>query len=279
MNWRIMICGKDHPYHNMAIDEAIYREVTAGNSPPTIRLYDWQPASFSCGFNQQIEKELDLNLVLDSEYSYVRRPTGGRVVLHEDEVTYAVIAPLTERFSGSISEVNLSIGKALAKGLALAGVEVDISNEIQSRDFQRTNVNPCFTSSSKAELNYQRKKIVGSAQTRNAKAFLQHGSILRNKNQERVADFLPMKSDSERLRMKRFLSQKTISVSNILDKSIDFDFLSEKIILGFIDSWEEDFFYRSNKLSQKELSLVNELFIGKYVTSAWNDNKITAKFS
>ena len=104
MNWRIIISGKKSPAENMAIDEAIFLGNIENTSPPTIRFYDWNPPTASFGYNQKIKNELDLDLLEKKGYAFIKRPTGGRLVLHKDEITYAVIAPAQERLKGSITD-------------------------------------------------------------------------------------------------------------------------------------------------------------------------------
>jgi len=259
---------------NMALDEAIYLQVMKGESLPTIRFYDWEPASFSCGYNQEIEKELDFELLQRSEYGFVRRPTGGRMVLHEDEVTYAVISKLEERMAGSISDTYLKIGQALVAGLRNLGVEVDLARGELSREEQKQAANPCFTSSSRFELTYRRKKIVGSAQTRNKTAFLQHGSILRAHNQKRVADFIPFISADERLRLSNLLERRTISIEKILNRQFSFEEVVDSLIAGFKSDWQGDIFFLVDKPTIIEINSAKELSLKKYSTNQWNKKEI-----
>jgi lipoyl(octanoyl) transferase len=277
MDWRFVISGKMDPYMNMAIDETIYKEVSQGNSPPTIRFYDWNPATFSFGYNQNAEVELDLQKVESSGYSYVRRPTGGRLVLHEDEVTYAVISPLKESMSGQITDTYLRIGKALLCGLKKLGIDADLERGILSGAEQRQPVNPCFTSSSRFELTWRKKKIVGSAQTRNTWAFLQHGSILRTVNQKKVAQFLPGISEDNRLRIESFLERRTVSLSKILDRNLSFEEAVKCLMSGFEEEWSEESFFLVDTLRPEEIELAQELSVKKYSGKDWNKNRLDSK--
>jgi len=277
MNWRVLINGKTHPYMNMAIDEAIYQCVSNNESPPTIRFYNWQPSSFSYGYNQIAEKELDLAKVKKSPYLYVRRPTGGRLVLHDDEVTYAVVAPLLEKMEGALTVAYLRISEALQKGFSFMSIEVDLTPMTLSRQEHRRSLNPCFSSSSQYEITYKKKKIVGSAQVRNNKAFLQHGSILIVNNQTIVADFLPNLSEEEKLRIKTFLSKKTTTVSSILNKNITYNEIVNEFVKGFQSKWAEDTFFFDGDLSRKENVLADMLFKNKYMSYDWNEKLNFAK--
>lgn len=273
MRWRVLVTGKNDPFYNMALDEAIYLQVTQDASLPTIRFYDWQPASFSCGFNQKIEEELSFELLNKSPYGFVRRPTGGRMVLHEDEVTYSVVSPLKERMSGNVSHTYLRIGEALLTGLKVLNIEAELSRGVLSRQEQVQSANPCFTSSSRFEITYKKKKIVGSAQTRNQKAFLQHGSILMSHNQRKVADFMPFKSEDDRLRIASLLERRTISLRSILNRKLTFTEVTEKMIEGFKKSWYDDEFVVGDSPTPEETEKCTELIRKKYSTKEWNKKK------
>jgi lipoate-protein ligase A len=272
MKWRVLISGKLDPYMNMAIDEAVYYHVTRENTLPLIRFYDWEPASFSCGFNQDIDKELDFQLLKNSPYGFVRRPTGGRLVLHEEEVTYSVISPLDGKMAGSISDTYLRIGKALVKGLKQLEIEVELARGSLTVNEQKRSANPCFTSSSRFELTYKRKKIVGSAQTRNNRAFLQHGSILKSCNQKRVADFIPGLTEDERLRIASLLERRTISIESILEHPVTFEEAVEQLLWGFKNEWLEDEFQIIENLAPEEEEYARTLALNKYSTDNWNRN-------
>ena len=179
----------------MAIDEAVMQEIIKGNSEPTIRFYDWNPPTLSFGYHQNFDDEIDLHEAEKRGFGYIRRPTGGRLVLHREEVTYSVIAPLRERLSGNITETYSEISLALAKGLRILGIMVEFEKGNLTSYHQRESANPCFTSTSRFELSYRNKKIVGSAQTRKDGVLLQHGSILLNFNLSQVAYVLPGLSD------------------------------------------------------------------------------------
>jgi len=274
MNWRVLISGKLDPYLNMGLDEAIYLGVAEGSSPPTIRFYDWQPASFSCGYNQDIEKELDFSRLEGSGYGFVRRPTGGRLVLHEDEVTYAVIARRVGAMAGNILDTYMRISTALAEGLKKLDIGVELSKGNLSTEEQKRSANPCFTSSSRFELTYKRKKLVGSAQTRNSRAFLQHGSILRTKNQVRVAEFVPDITEDDRLRLAALLDRRTISLEKILGQKLCFDRVVDSLLLGFITAWQEEKFYQIAAPDEFEMQRAKELAFKKYSTEEWNKKRM-----
>jgi len=181
--WRIIRSEPADGAWNMAVDEAILEAVIAGAAPPTLRLYTWQPWCLSLGYFQRAERSADRAELARRGWTLVRRPTGGRGVLHADELTYSIVAPtsLVAEFEGSgVTQTYLAISRGLAEGLQLVGVPCEIAPE---RTYRQTTASArlasaaCFDAPSSYELTAGGRKIVGSAQTRRGNALLQHGSI------------------------------------------------------------------------------------------------------
>ncbi len=273
MKWRFLISGKLNSAENMAIDEAIFNCVQAGLSLPTVRFYDWESSTVSCGYNQEVAKEVDLLALKKHGFDFVRRPTGGRLVLHDNEVTYSVISPATGRLSGNVTESYSEISKALAKGMELMGIGVDFEKGILSSEHQRQTANPCFTSSSRYELSYQRKKIVGSAQVRKNNCLLQHGSILLNYNQSKLVQILPDLTDDQKERLAIFLEKKTIAINEILNVPKSYDEATKFFMSGFKENWTMDYFEIHENLDTHELEIAEQLRLTKYLTDEWNQRK------
>ncbi len=270
MKWRIIVDYKNSPEYNMAKDEAILQGVIDKKSPPTIRFYDWNPPTASCGYNQTAEKEVDFTLLRKKGYAFIRRPTGGRLVLHKNEVTYSVIAPLKDFLNGGITHTYSQISLALAKGFEQMGIDVQLEKGSLSSQHQRQNSNPCFTSASRYELSFQRKKIVGSAQVRKENCFLQHGSILLNGNQREVGELLPISDKEKRKKIIDYLDRKTISINQILKNKIDFYTAVNYLILGFEEAWESEEFFKDNSLSSFEEDKITYFILNKYKRDSWN---------
>ncbi len=273
MKWRFLIDGKLSPAENMAIDEAIFECVQDGRSLPTIRFYNWEPSTVSCGYNQEVAKEIDFAALKKHDFGFVRRPTGGRVVLHDNEVTYSVISPFEGRLSGNVTESYSEISKALAKGLELMGINVDFEKSNLSSEHQRQVANPCFISSSRYELSYKRKKIVGSAQVRKNNTLLQHGSILLNYNQCKLAQIMPELTDVQKDRLANYLKRKTIAINEILSVPKSYDEAVKFFKNGFNKKWIMDEFVTRKDLEIYELEIAERLRSTKYLTDEWNLKK------
>ena len=158
----------------MARDAALLRDHRPGDDP-VLRIYRWEPAAVTIGYNQD-QDDFDAAAIAAAGYDLVRRPTGGRAILHADELTYAVIGSSPGPvFGASLHETYMKINEALLEFLRELGIEADISTG-ESRDEARGLV--CFRSAGKHEVSVAGRKIIGSAQRRTAGVFLQHGSIL-----------------------------------------------------------------------------------------------------
>ncbi len=160
---------------NMARDEFFFNEchrLKVG----FFRLYTWENPTFSYGFSQKVQKVLNLDYIKGKGYSYVRRITGGKVVLHDDEVTYSVISSEDIFFKeNDLYQSYLLIAKILVNAFQRLGLEAVLSSGSSSK-LSRSN-NPCFSFPTPNEIEISGKKIVGSAQKRDNVALLQHGSI------------------------------------------------------------------------------------------------------
>ncbi len=158
----------------MAKDEALLRAVQQGLASVTVRFYRWEPATVSLGYFQPAE-DVDRAAIERLGLGLVRRPTGGRAILHDDELTYSIVAP-GEAIPGgrSIGRSYLSISEALMRGLEILGIEARVGDEKATRDNSPA---ICFALSTRADLTAQGQKVIGSAQVRREGFILQHGSI------------------------------------------------------------------------------------------------------
>jgi len=176
--WRIIIDGKKNPCLNMGTDYALWKGVSEENSIPVLRFYQWEPSSISIGYNQNVKELINIDFCKENNIYAVRRPTGGSAIFHDIEITYS--------FSGNISHKKIflyplssyiGICKGIKIGIQKYGINLEIRGYNESKEPSFTK-RDCFSLSSRNDLIYQGKKIVGSAQRRNKNSFLQHGSIL-----------------------------------------------------------------------------------------------------
>jgi len=171
---------------NMARDAELLERHRAGDDP-VLRLYRWDPPAVTIGYNQD-PGDFDAAAVAAAGYGLVRRPTGGRAILHAEELTYAVVGtspgPI---FGNSLHSTYMKINEALLAFLRELGIEADVS-EGEPREEMRGLV--CFKSAGRHEVHVGGRKIIGSAQRRRGDVFLQHGSILAGPRHLDLLDFL-----------------------------------------------------------------------------------------
>jgi lipoate-protein ligase A len=183
--WRLVLDGPRPAAENMALDEALLeRAQTAGDA--VLRIYGWSSPSLSLGRNQPARGRYALDRAAALGVSFVRRPTGGRAVLHFREVTYSVTAP--RGALGSLGESYARINRLLVGGLRRLGVPAEVAApEVASPP---PGIAPCFETPVAGEIVAAGRKLVGSAQLRDRGAILQHGSILVEDDQMLASDLL-----------------------------------------------------------------------------------------
>ena len=171
--------GRSGP-DNMALDQALFEEADASGAV-FLRLYRWNPPCLSFGRNEPALARYDREAIAARGIAVVRRPTGGRAVWHEHEVTYAVAAPVGP--FGSLTESYCDIHARLARALSALGVDARLAPAGPSAPL---GAGACFAASAGGEVLVGDRKVVGSAQVRHGTAFLQHGSILLDGSQDVV---------------------------------------------------------------------------------------------
>lgn len=176
--WQCIDTGEADGVSNMAVDESLARALAAGTGRPTLRLYRWNPWAISLGYNQD-GGTLDRARCAVDGIDIVRRPTSGQTILHAEELTYSVTMPSGRK---GVLQVYNEISAALVRGLALYGVDASLqkSQPDFAQDYRTPSSIPCFSSSARYEIEWEGKKLVGSAQRRftgeAGDAVLQHGS-------------------------------------------------------------------------------------------------------
>lgn len=226
----------------MARDEELARErIDDPNLPSVLRLYSWQPSAVSIGFQQKMET-LDLDACRAKGIDAVRRPTGGRAVLHANELTYAVIT--TASPADGLYAVHNRIVSALLEAIGHLGqnlVPKELSLEVTPRSggaSQKTTLPlACFASAARHEATWQSKKVIGSAQRRFGEVVLQHGSILLTKDHLQLPDLLQL-TETERMEMRRTLERDTASLADVFGRSIGIFECAAVIQAYFIERFE-----------------------------------------
>jgi lipoate-protein ligase A len=182
MHWSLLLTPPRSGAENMALDEALLeRAATTGRA--VFRIYTWARPTLSFGRNQATRDAYDADRALAAGVDVVRRPTGGRSLLHSREVTYSVTAPVA--LAGSLRESYARINRLLVDGLQRLEVAVEVASP-RERSLPPS-ASPCFERPAAGELVVDGRKLVGSAQWRDHGALLQHGSILVEDDQSLVS--------------------------------------------------------------------------------------------
>lgn len=184
--WRILVEGARSGSENMARDHALAHGLSgdAGN----LRIYSWARPTVSFGRNEPARGLYDAEAADREGVTFVRRPTGGRAVLHDRELTYAVTAPL--RAWGGLRGAYRAVNEGLVSALRAIGVEAELAPAPTSGDAPLS-AGPCFQRPAEGEVVVHGRKLVGSAQARIGGAFLQHGSLLLSGSQDALARIGP----------------------------------------------------------------------------------------
>jgi len=265
--WRLIHSRAASGAWNMAVDEAILEAVQKEISPPTFRLYDWAPACLSIGYAQSIE-DVDENKLAAHGWDVVRRPTGGRAILHIDELTYSVIGPDDEaRLTGGVRESYLRLSSALLKSLDILSVPAKREGKKGQSNGQQ-DANPvCFEAPSDYEITIEGKKLVGSAQARRKKGVLQHGSLPLRGDIARITQALPYKNDKLREKVAERVRSKAITVETAIGRKVDWSEAAEAFAKGFAEALNISFVM--GELSEEEVKSSEKWLSEKYANPTW----------
>ncbi len=230
MNWNLIKDGRRSGAYNMALDVYLIEHPPLY---PLLRLYSWLPPAVSIGYNQNIHI-INKDLLETYGVDIVRRPTGGRAVLHCCELTYSVIIPKNiPLFNAGIHELYYIVSKALVNGLQRYGISAAIERNKPNTTSKENNVLTCFESTARFEIKSNGKKIVGSAQRRTAHAILQHGSIVLKNEQDIIPYVLEDSSEIPSTLIPECFVNKKIKTSN----AKKLNSLENNIINGFEDEF------------------------------------------
>ena len=231
--WRLVGTGEHDGPTNMAIDEAILLSVSEGRSPPTIRFYAWRPPCASIGYAQSMRDTIDLDACRERGYDWVRRPTGGRAVLHVDEFTYSVTAPQgNPRVHGDILSSYRRLSRGLVAGLRYLGAEVRQTEDVEVRGSESA---ACFDVSSQYEVTALGRKLVGSAQVRRRGIVLQHGALPLRGDVGRLADVLQL-SETARSALRAELHARAVALDEVLGRPVSWEEAAEALSIGFSEA-------------------------------------------
>lgn len=263
--WRLIITPPASGAWNMALDEAILAHIGRGDSPATIRLYAWEPACLSLGHSQPFA-DVDTARLQERGWEVVRRLTGGRAILHTDEITYSVIAPNDEpRIAGTVLESYNRLAQALLRAVQEMELQVEIKEE---RVANSPSPNPvCFEVPSTYEITVNGKKLIGSAQARKKEGVLQHGSLPLTGDLRRICEALVFEDEAAREQAANRLLARASTVESALGREVGWETAAQAFVQAFEAQLELNLI--KGELSASEIKRTDELVNEKYSHPAW----------
>lgn len=249
--WEFLDTGYRSGVYNMDLDMRLVNRCKDEDTA-FLRFYRWKPFAISLGYNQNrlaAEINIDSTKCKAEGIDIITRPTGGRAVLHSEELTYSVIF----RSHKQIRELYKDISLAILNGLKTLDPKLSLlSFTKETPDLLkliRTGMyNLCFNSAVKYEINHKGKKLVGSAQRKFGEIVLQHGSILIGTHHKNIINYLNITGE-ERVKMMQEIDNKTECINNITGRKVDYNDVSEAVFNGFRDTFDLNF-YSINRVAE-----------------------------
>lgn len=266
--WRLLLTPPARGDWNMAVDESILDSIGRGESHPTLRLYAWTPACLSLGVAQPFA-DVDTSRLRARGWDVVRRITGGRAILHTDELTYSVIGPAENPIlTGSVLESYNRIARALLSAVRALKLPVEMK---EGKADENGTTNPvCFEVPSTYEITAEGgKKLIGSAQARRKEGVLQHGSLPLTGDLARITEALSFADESARRDAAARLIARAATVESALSHAVAWDDAAAAMVRGF--EAELGIQFERGELSKKEISRTDELVREKYGNRIWTE--------
>ena len=245
----------------MAVDESILEHIHRRESIPTLRLYAWDPPCLSLGYAQPFS-DVDITRLKQRGWEVVRRVTGGRSILHTDELTYSVTAPADEqRVAGTVLESYNRLAGALFAAVQDLSLSVEMKEHGPKPASQ--NLNPiCFEVPSIYEITVDGKKLIGSAQARKKEGVLQHGSLPLIGDLTRICDALTFEDEAARAVAGQRLLDRATTVESALGQVVDWETAAHAFVRAF--KAQLGIKFERGELSVSESARADELVKEKY---------------
>ncbi len=272
--WRLLHSGPNPGAYNMALDEALWQHFSENLEPghypaPILRFYGWRPAALSLGYAQRAEREVDFAACERLGIDWVRRPTGGRAILHDvGELTYSLVAAHDDlHFSGGVLESYRKISGALVAGLGQLGVAAELAGKEQ-RGADGAVTAACFDAPSAYEVTWQGRKLIGSAQARRRGALLQQGTILLTVEVEKLFTVLKPPPRSTQAAAIAQVAARLTSVAEARARPVTFEEAESSFSVAFADHFAVSL--QESQPDEAEKQLTQRLITEKYANPIWN---------
>ncbi|MEI6043292.1 MAG: lipoate--protein ligase family protein [Chloroflexota bacterium] len=273
-SWHLIRSGRQNGAYNMALDEALLQNyahsLEKGEEPaPTLRFYGWQPPCLTLGYAQRAEREVDFEGCARLGVDWVRRPTGGRAILHDwGELTYSLTALVHNPFlQGGILDSYRQISGALVEGLRRLGVDAETAGR-EVRGEESATTAACFDAPSAYEITFGGRKLIGSAQARRSGALLQQGTILLTVDVPRLFTVLkPPPRQTKEAAIAQVTARLT-SIEEARHRSVSFEEAESAFAAAFAAHFQVALV--EDSVRPAEEALTAQLLQEKYANPAWN---------
>ena len=264
--WRLIYDKPTVGPVNMAVDEAILWAVSEGLAPPTLRLYAWEPPCLSLGYAQRFA-DVDWEGLKAKGWDVVRRPTGGRAILHTDELTYSISVPLEHPLAvGNVVESYRRISRALVIALEHLGLSPRADQRAEKRG--KANNGPvCFETPSHYEITAGGRKLVGSAQVRRKAGILQHGTLPLYGDVARICDALTYSDSGAYERAREDVRARATTLESSLGMRMTWQQVAGAVERGFTEAFDIDF--EEATLTAREQERVEQCRRDIYANDEW----------
>ncbi len=265
--WRYLITPAAPGAWNMAVDEAILEHLGQGEALPTLRLYAWDPPCLSLGHSQPFA-DVDRERLEKHGWQVVRRATGGRAILHTDELTYSVTGNAEDPvLAGGVLESYSRIAQALFMAVKNLGLPVEVK---EGKPNDQAIPNPvCFEVPSTYEITVGGKKLIGSAQARKKEGVLQHGSLPLTGDLTRICQALVFESEAAREHAAQRLLTRATTIESVLERVISWDTAAQAVTQAFES--QLGLCLERVELSESEVRRAEELVREKYDHPSWTE--------
>ena len=265
-SWRVIDTGALDPAANMAFDEAILQGYERHSSPPTLRIYGWKEPGLSLGYSQDPSEELDIGLCRKASMPFVRRITGGGIILHGNELTYSLVCSKADlNIPARISSSYKIISSFLIAFYNALGIKAEFACDAVKDQALSLPSTLCFAAKEKYDIVSNGRKIGGSAQKRLRGVIFQHGSVPFNFDRGRASSFLRAKPAGGG-------EYDAACLEEILGRGVSAAEVSRIMIKAFIESFGVK--AEACGLSGAEEKCFTKLKAVKYESAVWNFNRI-----
>jgi lipoyl(octanoyl) transferase len=269
--WRLIVDAHLPGPQNMAIDDAIITTIGEGRALPTLRLYGWQPFCLSLGYGQRVRDVDHINMQAHG-WDLVRRPTGGRAILHGDELTYSLSLPIEHPLAeGDVITSYRNISRGLMEALQHLGLSPRSEKQDEEKLREAKKGAVCFEVPSHYEITAGGKKLIGSAQVRRSTAILQHGSLPLVGDVGRICEALAYEDREARDSARSIVRERATTLSEVFGNTVTWDTAADAVIKGFQDAFGVQLVEAA--LSAEESEKAEVLLQDTYTNAAWTEKR------